>query len=258
MNSRNSLIICLIFATAVAKPSPGLFRIPLSKTLGTEKDYTYVTNRGNESIVNAQNLYYYGNITIGTPPQQFRIMFDTGSSNLWVPSVKCPDTNLACLIHRKYYSNESSTYVANGEGFAIEYGSGNLLGYLSMDDVTVAGITIQNQIFAEATSLGSNFISNVWDGILGLGFQTISNDNVVPPFYHMVWQGLIPQPVFSVWMDRNLSSATGGEIIFGGSDPSKYIGDLHYTEISEAGYWQFNVDGGSVGAFEICQGGCQV
>lgn len=127
----------------------------------------------------------------------------------------------------------------------------------TQDTVTVSGITINNQIFAEATSLASNFIFNIWDGIFGLGFQTISNDNVVPPFYYMVWQGLIPQPVFSVWMDRNASSAEGGEILFGGSDPTMFEGDLHYTAISQAGYWQFNMEGGSVGAFEICKGGCQ-
>jgi saccharopepsin len=77
------------------------------------------------------------------------VVLDTGSSNLWVPSSKC--TSIACFLHAKYDATSSSTYKANGSEFAIRYGSGSLEGYVSHDTMTIGGLTIKEQVFAEAT-----------------------------------------------------------------------------------------------------------
>lgn len=112
---------------------------------------------------------YYGEIMIGTPGQPFKVIFDTGSSNLWVPSHSC--WSPACWNHNTYNSKNSSTFKNNGTKYEIQYGSGKVAGIVSNDVVTVAGIQVPNVDFGESTTLsGVSFLAGKFDGIMGLAF----------------------------------------------------------------------------------------
>ncbi|KTW31254.1 uncharacterized protein T551_01326 [Pneumocystis jirovecii RU7] len=199
------------------------------------------TNAHEVSLTNFFNAQYYTRVSIGTPPQTFKVVvLDTGSSNLWVPSSKC--TSLACIIHSKYDSSLSSTYIANGSKFEIRYGSGSISGFISTDKFSVSDIVLPAQEFAEAVSEpGFTFTFGRFDGILGLGYSSIAVNGIIPPFYNMVEQNAINEPVFAFWMGNIEKDIEGGECTFGGIDPMHYEGDLTYIPVRRKAYWEVDL-----------------
>lgn len=214
--------------------------------------FQFSTNAaGRVQIMNYLDAQYYGPITIGNPPQHFKVVFDTGSSNLWIPSKDCSLLDIACDLHNKYDSSASTTYKSNGTRISIRYGSGAMKGFLDFDTVTVGGFRIHQQEFAEATAEpGLAFVAAKFDGILGMGW-----DNIAEPFKHppktvwdnLVHQGLVQDKSFAFYLNRNPTGQPGGELTLGGMDPNRFSGSMHYVPVTREGYWQFSMEKFSMG-----------
>ncbi|KRX17147.1 Cathepsin D, partial [Trichinella nelsoni] len=211
-----------------------------------------------EILHNYMDAQYYGEISIGTPPQNFTVIFDTGSSNLWVPSSKCSFFDIACWLHNRYNSKKSSTYEASGETIEIRYGSGSMRGFQSKDTVCIASLCVKRQGFAEATSQpGLTFIFAHFDGILGMAFPSIAVGGIQPVFQAMIEQNLISEAVFAFWLNRNPEDDLGGLISFGTVDEKYYIGNITWVPLVRERYWEFNMETIKVDDEEVgCNGGC--
>ncbi|XP_032939914.1 cathepsin D-like [Catharus ustulatus] len=215
---------------------------------------------------NYMDAQYYGTISLGTPPQNFRVIFDTGSADLWVPSSRCCLLYLACWLHPHYQPALSCTHRPNGSAFAISYGSGSLRGFLSTDTLTISNVTVHNQTFAEAVALpGLAFAAARFDGVLGLAFPAAAAGPALPVFDAMMEQRLFKDNVFSFYLRSGASEGDGGELLLGGIDSGKFEGELHYIPVSRQSYWQVHMDRLSVGSPglsgcrdpPLCGGGCE-
>ncbi|NXJ07803.1 PEPE protein, partial [Odontophorus gujanensis] len=224
--------------------------------IGTKFPHAFpdVLTEVTEPLLNTLDVEYYGTISIGTPPQDFTVVFDTGSSNLWVPSVSC--TSPACRNHQMFNPLQSSTYKSTGQNLSIHYGTGDMEGIVGCDTVTVASLMDTNQLFGLSTSEpGQFFVYVEFDGILGLGYPSLAADGITPVFDNMVNESLLEQNLFSVYLSRE---TVGSMVIFGGVDESYFTGSINWIPVSYQGYWQISMDSIIVNKQEIaCSGGCQ-
>ncbi|CAB1323098.1 unnamed protein product [Coregonus sp. 'balchen'] len=178
-------------------------------------------------INNYADTTYYGAISIGTPPQSFQVLFDTGSANLWVDSVLC--NTQACNTHTKFNPQQSSTYSANGNTFYLPYGTGSLSGVFGYDTVNVSP-TITTLHILKCFFHSQTFVVAQFDGILGLSYPSISAGQETPVMENMMSQNILQADLFAFYMTMDAQQVS--ELTFGGVDTTKYQGQIYWTPIN--------------------------
>ena len=191
------------------------------------------------------DVQFFGPITIGTPAQDFLVVYDTGSSNLWVPSESC---GVSCGLHPRYDHSKSSTYQKNGTIFNIMYGSGPVNGYNSDDSMSIAGLRVPKQTFAEITNasgLGMAFLIGKFGGIMGLGWPSISVTQAVPVFQNLMAAYPNMDHVFGFYLPE--AAGVKGELTIGGIDRSHFVGELVDVPLTNETYWETKMDSIAIG-----------
>ncbi|KAM6458117.1 pepsin B-like [Liasis olivaceus] len=212
-----------------------------------------------EPMTNYLDSFYFGEISIGTPPQDFLCVLDTGSGVLWVPSVHC--TTKACENHSVFNPKQSSTfYSTSNETFVLRYGSGDLSIMIGFDTVRVQNIVVQNQEFGLSVDEPTYpwYYAN-YDGILGLTNPTPNAMGTYTLLYQMMYQKQISEPLFSFYFSREPTVQYGGELILGGIDTQLFTGEITWAPVIQQAYWQINIEEFAIGnqATGWCSEGCQ-
>jgi cathepsin D len=79
-------------------------------------------------------------------------------------------------------------------------------------------------------------------GLMGMGFQSISEYNAPPVIQTLVETGMTTEPVFAFKL-----SDSGAELTIRGTNNALYTGGFTVVPVTQEGYWQVDMDAVSVG-----------
>lgn len=179
-------------------------------------------------LQNFGNVQYIGSVGFGNPPQYFDMVFDTGSSDTWIPGIKCD----SCELHHRFDSQKSTTIVDTATKFYDDYGSGSVSGTVVLDTVTISGLNVTNARFGVIEHESDRLQGFLADGIFGLGFQGLARISRPTVFAALALQNASLENLFAFYLTPE-AYRRGSELHIGGYDLS-VIGpnaSFHYTPV---------------------------
>jgi len=215
---------------------------------------------------------YYGSVHVGTPPQEFRVVFDTGSGQLVLPGSKCDDA--ACKSHRQFVSQKSTSAVqigwADEPTKPLAAGEDRDTKSLTLVSTDVSGEFVRDKICLGSKVCGvadfvalleeadAPFADLAFDGVMGLSPTSPDAKEF------NVLQSLLSNrkhAMFGVYLAATSSSVSaGGELIMGGYRAERMAEDLLWAPVSAEGSWQVSVDDITIDGkpLGLCaKGGCE-
>jgi hypothetical protein len=197
--------------------------------------------------IESKDVGYLATVEMGTPPQKFLILMDSGSADLWVASEACQSqAGGDCGNHQTLGSTSSSTFVASNTPFTVTYGTGAVAGAIITDDITIAGLQLKGHTFGVATQETADFSDDSvpFDGLMGLAQSTLSQQKTATPVEALASQGLITDAITSYKISRAADNLNDGEITFGALDTTKFDQATLTTipNVNTQGFWEGAMD----------------
>ncbi|GAA5931601.1 hypothetical protein JCM1841_004724 [Sporobolomyces salmonicolor] len=184
------------------------------------------------ALRSADDLYYYGEISVGTPAQALPVMFDTGSADLVIPTISPACGSTSC-----YDMASSSTANATQQTAAFTYGSGSVEGTVVTDTVSVAGFSVAKQALGTVPAADVALLVNSQTiGIFGLAFGSISNIGSTSTFLdNLMAAKTLTNNLFGLYLSRG--TVSGSELTLGAADSNRYTGIITQVPVVSESHW---------------------
>lgn len=214
-------------------------------------------------LTNHNNLQFFGKIYIGTPPQEFTAIFDTGSDAIWVPGQSC--TSAACHDRHLFDHRASSTAAVAPDSDGMSYGTGSVKLQPAIDTVRLCGKTgcNENEMVSTERQIGlathksdRPFLKMPFDGIAGFP-PSSSNGGILSDFFKS--HEAHPR-VMSVYLSND--TAIPGSVALGGVEAHRIAGpEVHWHNVASPGnQWALKMEDIAVDGqrMHVCpDGGCK-
>lgn len=200
-------------------------------------------------MIRYDGFNYIGEIKVGQPGKLFRVLLDSGSGELWLPTSDC--NGIDTTIVNTYDQKQSSTFRDDGRQVKLRYVNGvAIMGYLGREFFQFGDLAIQNMTFIriDSTSNGRNLQSFHIDGILGLKLDSSAGYADVEAPIHQILRAVGQQSgggaksMLSFSLNHGADRSKAGEMIIGGLDESLYTGEITWTPLMRSKRWQFRVE----------------
>merc|ERR1719159_1526019 len=194
---------------------------------------------------------YYGKISIGSPPQEFLVVFDTGSGNLLIPSKQCTDE--ACTSHKRFDPSLSASAVeiafADEPDKPVDKGGDRDVVTITFGTGEMSGVFIKDNICVGSICTHGNFGLSLPPMSEGKGFNILDD---------MMREKVLKSNLFSVFFGA--TDAEESEITFGEYKVGRMASELFYAKVTTPGYWQVQMDDITIKntRLDLCKGNCQV
>ncbi|KAI7943827.1 hypothetical protein MJO28_011355 [Puccinia striiformis f. sp. tritici] len=208
--------------------------------------------------IEANDVGYFAEIQVGTPPTTFRLIADTGSADLWLQLPDCrdiKDSSRGC--NHPSLNQDSSTFKRTDNPFKITYGTGQVVGVLVEETINMGGLVLTNHAFGGVTRASKEFTGkNVpFDGLLGTAKSVLSNQKVLTPIEAMAKAGTLSGAFVGYALGRVSDSENIGQLTLGGIDQTKFDGNLTiFPNVNKKGFWEGAMDTVKVGGKTILTG----